>query len=190
MNKSTGAGLTAFVFAVLALNIPIMLFSGEPKLIGAWGIFSMGVLAYGSSACIAYFRWIEANGTSSPGVRRPVHKAEVLAAKMVRFTASIVFRSVQLLGIASIVYGAYVFASQCYGVLTNGNWVRKSTIDVIEMLGCTWAADPKIWNGLWRVLDWIPSSISLSITGAFIVFMGSTLAMGSRKAPSLVAQRE
>jgi hypothetical protein len=112
-----------------------------------------------------------------------------LAAKTMRFAVSIIFRSVQLLGILSIVYGAYVVASQYYGLLTGGNWIRISTIDLIETLGCTWAADPKIWNPLWKILDWIPSSISLFIAGAVIILLGNTLAIDSRKAPSFVTQK-
>ena len=71
----------------------------------------------------------------------------------------------------SLFSGLCVFAWQIYEFLRFDIWHSVSLIDVLRIAEMSWATSPNDWLGLHRILEWIPLSLLLPITGVFCALM-------------------
>jgi len=80
------------------------------------------------------------------------------------------FYSVIFICIAMSTVGIVIW--QIYYYLKNDVWYSISVIKGMQYFNVQWASNPTDWQGLWRVLDFMPLSLSIFIV-VFLVLIGS-----------------
>ena len=71
----------------------------------------------------------------------------------------------------SLFIGGCIFVWQIYEFLKFDVWRSISLIDVLRTAEVQWATSPTDWLGLYRVLEWMPLSLLVPITGVFCAFV-------------------
>lgn len=70
--------------------------------------------------------------------------------------------------LSCIAAGPGVLVWQLWTFLTEGNWHPVSVLHLLEWAGTNdaWVHAPTSWIGLWKVLSWMPLSLTAMIVGA------------------------
>jgi len=71
------------------------------------------------------------------------------------------------LTLGPLLSGAGVFGWQVYSWLSTGDWKSVSLLDFMRWAGShpEWTETPTTWMGLWKLLNWIPLSVTLLLLG-------------------------
>lgn len=74
-------------------------------------------------------------------------------------------------GLGPLVAGVGVFARQVYAWLHTGEWTSQSVLDFLRWADVRrdWIADPTTWLGLWKVLEWLPLSVTSMAFGVMML---------------------
>jgi hypothetical protein len=81
--------------------------------------------------------------------------------------------TLSIVGALGCIIGATViFAYQVFAFLKTGEWLPLSLISALSWAGVSWAASPTDWQGLHRLLNWAPLSLSLYFGSAFPLLIG------------------
>ena len=70
-----------------------------------------------------------------------------------------------LIFVISVLGCIAVLGYQSFFYLRDGIWQSLSLISVANWMGSEWAANPRSWFGLHKILSWIPLSIGIVIIG-------------------------
>ena len=85
--------------------------------------------------------------------------------------------STDWIGVATLLIVVSFFSSFCiliwqvYGYLRLESWRSLSTLDVLRSFEMKWAITPTDWLGLYRILEWMPLSLSLPIVGIVLALI-------------------
>lgn len=65
--------------------------------------------------------------------------------------------------------GVGIFVIQVFGYLDAGIWTSLSLANFIGEFYKPWEySEPKAWIGLWNIIDFIPLSLTLIVTGLWV----------------------
>ena len=76
-----------------------------------------------------------------------------------------------IVGVGSVIAGVGAFGWQVYHWLAAGEWRAISLLAFFKWADfeSPWAESPDTWLGLWKLLNWMPFSVSAVILGAFVI---------------------
>jgi len=78
---------------------------------------------------------------------------------------------------AALVFASFILSGPCillwqiYGYLRFEKWLPLSIIDVLRYCEVGWASFPTDWTGLYRILEWMPISLSLPLIGVILILL-------------------
>jgi len=84
------------------------------------------------------------------------------------------------LGIAPLLGGIGVFGWQVLHWLSEGEWVPRSVLHFMIWADYkrAWAENPTAWFGLWKLLNWLPLSVTGILYGATMSAIFASAARG------------